>query len=135
MKYQADKMYKAYKGRQINFNKPVKVYKNLHNGLFSVMQDNLVVAHVESFTMHNVVFKVNEKARQRVILEKKKNVHAFVAGMLIDVNSKCSFKHGAKITYNPYKYTSFIFADTEKEALLHNFEVVHGHSKQGLFLI
>lgn len=127
--------YLNYKGRQINFNKPVKVYKNLHNGLFSVMQDNLVVAHVESFTMQSVVFKVNQSGRERVIKEGKKNVHAFVTGMLIAVNSDGDFKRDTKITYNPYKYTSFIFADTEKEVLLHDFEVVQGQSKQGLFLI
>ncbi len=127
--------YLNYKGRQIDFNKPVKVYKNLHNGLFSVMQDNLVVAHVESFTMQSVVFKVNQSGRERVIKEGKKNVHAFVTGMLVAVNSGGDFKRDTKITYNPYKYTSFIFADTEKEVLLHDFEVVQGHSKQGLFLI
>ena len=128
-------IYQSYKGRSIDFSKPVKIYKNLHNGLFSVMQNNLVVAHVGSFLMRNVTFKVNEKARQRVILEKKKNVHAFITGTLLSVNESPLFRVDQKITYNPYKYDSFVFADTEKPALLHSFEVVQGHSKSGLFLV
>lgn len=127
--------YQSYKGRSIDFSKPVKVYKNLHNGLFSVMQDNLVVAHVESFTMRNVVFKVNQAGREKVIKEGKKNVHAFVTGMLISVNSEPLFGVDQRITYNPYKQGYFYYSEYEDEMVqLDEMDCVHGDSKQGLFL-
>ena len=80
--------YQSYKNRNIDFNKQVKIYKNLHNGLFSVMQNGLVVAHIESFLLNNVVFKVNESGRQRVLKEKQKNIHAFITGILKSVNEE-----------------------------------------------
>ena len=132
--------YQSYKNRTIDFNKKVKIYKNLHNGLFSVMQNSLVVAHVESFLLNNVVFKVNESGRQRVIKEKKKNVHAFITGILKSVNEEHAliFKGQlSPITYNPYKASNFYFRDDVdcSEVLLHDFELVQGHCKNGLFLI
>jgi hypothetical protein len=36
----------------------------------------LVVGHALSLRLNNVLFQVNEAGRQRVIKEKKKNVHA-----------------------------------------------------------
>lgn len=129
--------YKSYKGRYIDFNKPVKIYKNLHNGLFSVMQNNLVVAHIESFILNNVTFKVNESARQKVLKEKKKNVHAFITGLLNNVNCDMSYSRLSAITYNPYKASNFYFRNDEgyNEILLHDFEIVIGNVKNGLFLV
>lgn len=105
-------LYQSYKNRSIDFNKQVKIYKNLHNGLFSVIQNNLVVAHIESFTLNNVVFKVNESGRQRVIKEKKKNVHAFICGLLVNVNEDLtdvlvSNPH-TLIRYNPHHAKTFL---------------------------
>lgn len=132
--------YKTYKNRSIDFTKQVKIYKNLHNGLFSVMQNGLVVAHVESFVMNNVSFKVNESGRQRVLKEKKKNVHAFIVGTLQNVNNVLieSLNNISAISYNPYKSSNFYFKDdmTMRPINLHNFEIVGGSCKTNkLFLI
>lgn len=137
MKYTNDMLYQSYKNRPIDFNKQVKIYKNLHNGLFSVMQNNLVVAHIESFTLNNVVFKVNESGRQRVIKEKKKNVHAFICGLLVDVNQGFLHDRLSAISYNPYRASNFYFKGDNDfdEVLLNDFEIVQGNSKQGLFLV
>lgn len=60
----------------------------------------------------NAKFKVNETGRQKVLKEKRKNVHAFIEGEL-----KPYSKHdrdwirgelGFNVTYNPYKYNSFV---------------------------
>lgn len=104
--------YNAFKGRSIDFTKEVKIYKNLHNGLWSIMQGGLVVAHVESFSMYGVSFKVSESGRQKVIRERKKYVHAFIVGRLLEVNCTdddiiTSNPH-TRVRYNPYTLTSFV---------------------------
>lgn len=123
--------YKSYKGRTIDQSKKVMVYKNLHNGLFSVKQNGLVVAHVESFGMEAVSFKVSEAGRQRVLKEKKKNVHAYIVGKIYDINNlnaENDIFRGMlaiqSIRYNPYKSNCFFrqYADCQS-GLPNNVEI------------
>lgn len=110
--------YQSFKGRSIDFTQNVEIYKNLHNGLFSVRQNGLVVAHLESFKLRQVFFKVNESGRQRVLKEKKKNVHAFICGLLdesminfITPEKEAFFLElveATKLYYNPYKTERFM---------------------------
>jgi hypothetical protein len=58
----------------------VKVYRNLQNGLFSVQFGGLVVAHLATVQLTGVVFKVTETARQRVLAQRQRNVHAYAIG-------------------------------------------------------
>lgn len=126
--------YQKFKGREIDFTQPVRIYKNLHNGLFSIKQKELVVAHVRTFEITNVDFKVNESGRQRVILEKKKNVHAFVCGRLLKVNAEYEIKpYLVKVTYNPYQRGCFYYPVDGKEALLHPSENLIG-TERGLYV-
>tara|TARA_R100001086_G_C11756193_1_gene236794 strand:- start:80 stop:493 length:414 start_codon:yes stop_codon:yes gene_type:complete len=46
------------------------------------MQKGRVVDHRDQVLIHNAEFRVREGGRQRVIKERKKNVHAFVVGTL-----------------------------------------------------
>lgn len=101
--------YDSYKGRKINFDQKVMVYKNLHNGKFSVKQNGLVVAHVDSIEFEVAMFNVNESGRQRVINEKKKNVHAFIVGYIKAVNVDKDVSNLKAVSYNPYKYSQFYF--------------------------
>lgn len=95
---------------EFDYKKPCRVYFNLHKRLFSVTQKNerntwVVVAHVDNIELKNVQFKVSEAGRQRVLREKRKNVHAFLEGFPF-----CGLANGfrpRKITYNPYKSDSF----------------------------
>ena len=86
----------------------VKVYFNLHKHLFSVQEKVngrwKVVRHTDDITLHNVTFKVSEAGRQRVLREKRKNVHAYVIGHLSDYQGAFS----TEVKYNPYKYDSFV---------------------------
>jgi len=64
-------------------------------------------------------FKVSEAGRQRVLREKRKNVHAGVTGTWINgdrVESHYEFLSmvGRQVTYNPYKYDSFVIKATEQ---------------------
>lgn len=127
--------YLSYKGRSIDYSKPVMLYKNLHNGLFSVKQDGLVVAHLESVLLSNVSFKVNESGRNRVIREQKKNVHAYIVGYILNVNSTPMSLLRRAITYNPYKYGYFYFKDDNSNAILNKDNLVYCDSKKGLHLL
>lgn len=98
----------------------VFVYKNLHatrkNGgitVYSVKALNgpdkgRVVARSSHVLLEDVRPKVSEAGRQRVIREGRKNVHAGLVGTLIHMENQPF--HGQKITYNPYKYESFVMA-------------------------
>lgn len=84
------------------------IYRNLHTGGFSVKLRGRVVDRQHGLTAYNVTFKVNESGRQRVIKEKKKNVHAFV------VCDKYNYRYDTPvdklevITYNPYVAANFV---------------------------
>ena len=58
--------------------------------------------------------KVNRKGREKVLREKRKNVHAGVRGYMgestWDTYPEELFD---EVTYNPYKYESFVMKDTE----------------------
>lgn len=108
-----------------------RVYRNLHNGKWSIQQKVngkwCVVAHADYVQVFNAEFKVSEAGRQRVLKEKAKNVHAYVEGELLEWSgntyknrttkgiwrSKESYnalwsKRAESVTYNPYKYDSFV---------------------------
>lgn len=113
----------------------VKVYRNLHNGLYSIQQGGLVLGHAARVALKGASFTVSEAGRQRVIREGKKNVHAFAVGDLAEVYGFQGFRgrHVGKleglnesdlpprflermkrVTYNPYKFDSFVDAETKQ---------------------
>lgn len=93
----------------------VKVYWNLHKKVFSVQHKGIVIAHAKDVYLALPSFRVSEAGRQRVLATKRKNVHAFVVGMWYsgwqplpdDAN------RAVRVTYNPYKYTSFVTKEDE----------------------
>jgi hypothetical protein len=106
----------SVKNRIIDKSKPVKVYWNLHRNCYSVQQNGLVVGHTDSIELRDVTFKVSEAGRQRVLKERKKNVHAFVTGYLYD--GKEERNYDISIVYNPYKYDSFRLRYSDRVAVL-----------------
>jgi len=108
---QADKRYK------IDYSKPVKVYRNLHKGCWSIKQNGLVKAHSDEINLFKCEFLVNEKNRQKVIKEKRKNVHAFVKGHLWNYFNLHLVNLIKQASYNPYKRGSFF--DVEDDLPLH----------------
>jgi hypothetical protein len=83
--------------------KHVYVYRNLHNGLFSVWHKGKVLAHVPEIHLENAEFRVRESGRQKVLREKKKNVHAFVVGTVSSQPPESA--PSTPITYNPYMHS------------------------------
>lgn len=100
----------SFKGRQIETEKPVRVYRNLHTGGYSIKQNGLVVAHAERLCLGDFKCIVNEKGRQKIIKTKQKNVHAFIEGKYTTSGMGTSAERndlGVTIKYDPYKYPFF----------------------------
>lgn len=97
----------------------VFVYFNLHKRCFSIKalegaDKGRVVAHSDALLLHNVTFKVSEAGRQRVIREKRKNVHAGVVGDWNSTEQLAVVGTGQAVTYNPYVYDSFVYRETKQ---------------------
>jgi hypothetical protein len=117
----------------------VKVYYNLHLHTFSVVYKTKVVLHADYVKLGDVEFRVRKGGREKVRMDKQKNVHAFVIGDLIDYCEypcpKLPEETSSKVvTYNPYKYDTFVYKDTE-EPVLGAKEVDMINLKNKLFVI
>jgi len=60
--------------------------------------------------MWDCAFQVNAKGRQKVLDEQRKNVHAGIKGY---IDNDQQVPSGVEVTYNPYKYDSFVDKATE----------------------
>ena len=100
---------KMVKGRTLKEGQKVFVYFNLHKKMFSIrdVETGLVVAHTNKIQLEDVQFKVSEAGRQRVLSEKKKNVHAGVVGKYF-TEEELRPNLFDYATYDPYKYDSFV---------------------------
>jgi len=104
----------------------VFVYFNLHKKCFSIKAlegalKGRVVAHRDNVLLFHTTFKVSQAGRERVLREQRKNVHAGVVGNWYctgyDQDTLSTVKErGELVTYNPYKYTSFVYKEDESEA-------------------
>ena len=103
----------------------VEVYWNLHKRLFSVRalegeNKGRVIKHTYGVQLKDATFAVQPAGRERVRREGVKNVHAFVRGRLTGTSyggGEYDVVDAAvmpKITYNPYKYDSFVNAHTKE---------------------
>jgi hypothetical protein len=93
----------------------VEVYKNLHKNCWSVRHKGKVVLHTNAICLTSASFVVRERGRQRVLSEKRKNVHAFVRGAPANPKWATEFAStyepplGWKgVTYNPYENETFV---------------------------
>lgn len=93
---------------KLKLKEPVKVYWNSIKRKWSILQKNKVVEYANNIILKNVTFCVSEAGRQRVLLEKKKNVHAFACGCICKVNFQNNPKNlKTQVFYNPYKRMYF----------------------------
>jgi hypothetical protein len=110
-----------FKDRELNLEKPVKVFRNLSRKfkgekVYSIMQGGRTVAHARALMLRDATFHVNENGRQFVITNKKKIVHATVKGFITDSGMGTDATRmverkehlPAIITYNPYTDTHFM---------------------------
>lgn len=88
----------------------VQVYWNLHKSCYSIQcsRTRLVIAHVQDLFLGSVTFKVSEAGRQRVLRERRKNVHAFIQGTILMGDAKTlNLGFYEEISYNPYLGPTF----------------------------
>ena len=119
--------------------KKVKVYYNLQKHTFSVTYDEKVIIYADYVKLGDVEFRVRKGGKERVRSEKSKNVHAFVIGKLLDY---CEYpcdeiptpSSDKVVTYNPYKYDTFVFKNTE-EPVYRAQEVDMINAKNKLFVV
>ncbi len=111
---------------KLNYDKPVRVYRNLKHGrkakpLYSVMQNGRVVQRTHRILLTDVTFVVREAGRQKVLQEKRKNVHAFVVGHIAVRGAMGIDKSGpdlpVKVMYNPYN-AGYFFAGAQPYPVL-----------------
>jgi hypothetical protein len=96
-----------------------KIYRNLHKDCFSVLKYNKekkgyrLFAHEKNLVCSEVNFTISKAGRNRVLLEKKKNVHAFVIckNYITFVDEPTL---GDQVYYNPYKMETFQVRATEE---------------------
>lgn len=100
----------------------VRVYRNLHKNMYSVQAKHRkpngkpgwkVMEHRCMVGLRDVEFIVSEQGRQRVLREKRKNVHCFAVGHLDDVSFD-EFDRWVQVSYNPYKVKTFVEYETGK---------------------
>jgi hypothetical protein len=94
------------------------VYWNLHKDLWSVqdIKAKKVIAHLPSLVLCDCVFVVREGGRQRVLKEKRKNVHAGVKGHIHNVDLPTT-EGLIPLYYNPYTCEYFINYETKEKII------------------
>jgi len=123
------------KNRRANFipKGRVQVYYNLHKKCLSVRHKGKVIEHAQEVTLTDARFHVQQAGRERVLKEKRKNVHAYVSGKLKETfwftqAPKYIWTAKQSVTYNPYKYKNFVNKKTLEPVT--SAEVVHISGKR-----
>lgn len=114
-----------------------RIYFNLHKKCFSVQKKNekgnwIVCEHRNEIALRNVNFKVSEAGRQRVLREKRKNVHAFVEGE-IESDFIAPPQKFHQVSYNPYKLDSF-FTFQRKDSVFTSEDPIPVHSADLVYM-
>ena len=86
----------------------VQVYFNLHRKTFSIRDaiTKRVVGYADDIMLNDVVFVVNQSGRNRVLKERKKNVHAYCEGTFACYYSPLDTI--SNVEYNPYLHETFV---------------------------
>lgn len=90
----------------------VFVYRNLQNNMWSVRASagwnrRRVIFHATYIQLAYADFRVSEAGRQRVLKEKRKNVHAGVEGRLVRLVSPYEPRYDVQPHINAHPYNGF----------------------------
>ena len=87
----------------------VQVYYNLHKKRLSVRNRGKVIKHTDIIALENVKFHVQPAGQAKVRKDKRKNVHAYVAGDMASKFRHCeNIEEFELVKYNPYKNDFFV---------------------------
>ena len=112
----------GYKNREIIDRGWSEAYYDLHDGLFSVRQNGLVVVHADNVWLTDCRFSVQPAGNAKVRATGVKNVHAFVRGNYTGHDLDFPYDYTEYLTgigfrlayYNPRTLTSFVDYDTHE---------------------
>jgi hypothetical protein len=101
-----------FKGRTIDTDKPIRVYRNLHRQgkWYSIKQDGKVVAHSKAMCIRDCTFIVSKAGKERAIRTKQRDVHAFIEGFYETSGMGTSADRNdlpANIKYDPFNHLGF----------------------------
>lgn len=102
--------------RPVRIGEQVDVYFNLHRKCFSVRStcDRIVIAHVGSFLLGDVVPIVSKAGKERVRRTGVKNVHAFLRGKWMGEVTDLVQRSVDTLRYNPFVLDSFVNSRMEQ---------------------
>ena len=103
----------------LDWEKPVRVFKSLTHGCYSIVQDGRLRASAKQVRLGEVEFLVRESGRQRMLREGRRNVHAFAVGRLLDFVHPDEARSlgemdGRPVHYDPYRFAHFVDFATEE---------------------
>jgi hypothetical protein len=94
-----------------------KIYRNLGNGLMSLTQQInkswILVGHTDSVAIEYPKFYVSEAGRQRVLKDRRKNVHAWATGRLLP-STGLVLPSLKQVYYCPYTQPNFTWLDSKE---------------------
>ena len=103
----------------------VDVYWNLHKNTYSVRHKGKVVSHVPCIRLANVQWIVQPAGRQRVLRDRRKNVHAFARGtwltnddIIRHLNDSRALTKPVHVMYDPYRFKTFVLCNAPDIACL-----------------
>ena len=89
----------------------VKVYRNLHRDTWSLMaaagpEKGRVIGYSDAVELADPILTVSAASRQRVLRERRRNVHAFVSGRVLPPGT---LRRAAlvRVRYNPFRAGCF----------------------------
>ena len=115
--------------------KRLYIYKNIHLNLFSVRCEGKVIDHRDELILEDARFLVGQKGRERVVREKRKNVHAGISGYWTEdyeANPIMASYTPHKVSYNPYKNETFVLTEDLKTPI-NEAHFVKFNIKDGVF--
>lgn len=94
----------------------VDVYKNLHKNTWSIRSRTTgrVITHSDNVLVRDATFVVQPAGREKVLREQRKNVHAFVRGVIEPLPRVTTFDTpcNVQVKYNPYRADYFYEVET-----------------------
>ena len=108
-------MLQLREGKDLKIGQKIRVYRNLHKGLFSIQdyKTKKVIAHGDGILIKNVNFTVYKKGQEKVRRTRQKAVHAYVVGEFLgeETNLRDDL---TQVFYNPYETDDFVELETMK---------------------
>lgn len=107
-------MIKPFRGRTLDTGQRVQVYRNLHNGLFSIKdkKSGLVVAHGTHIHLNDCSAVISLGGQLKARRTQIRNVHAWIEGSYLgtlDLSAVYNFiPEPQELYYNPFTTDTFI---------------------------